>query len=149
MSSNKLKNRGPAASASKSDASDAAPRSSSTPEAPVDNSIFGPRGIFATKPGILPPPPPGGIPPAKPFEFSTRVFVKLICFMAALAVVPIWTYYKALADWFPNDTSLSALSAVAAANLVVLGYVIVAVYEGETDGSHPKPAAPVEEKKTQ
>ncbi|KAI9187843.1 vacuolar ATPase assembly integral membrane protein vma21 [Blastocladiella emersonii ATCC 22665] len=94
------------------------------------------RSIFAKK-DILP--PRREMPPAKPFEITINVIVKFIVFSILLVVVPLWTYYKSLADWFKDDTSVSALAAVAAANLVVLLYVVVAVFEGDTDGSFPKP----------
>ncbi|KAI9224608.1 hypothetical protein BC828DRAFT_372956 [Blastocladiella britannica] len=100
--------------------------------------VSGLRQLFATKPGVLPPKPTNFVPPP-PQPNSAYVFAKLMFFMVLLAGAPLWSYYKALADWFPGDTSLAALTAVAAANLVVLLYVLVASLE--EDDPKPKPAA--------
>ncbi|KAJ3369487.1 vacuolar ATPase assembly integral membrane protein vma21 [Allomyces arbusculus] len=74
----------------------------------------------------------------------TRVVIKLILFSMLLFVVPFSTYFLTLHHLFPGNMTYSAFAAAISANVVLLGYVIVAVTEGD-----PTPDTDTTAKKTQ
>nr|P0CS24.1 RecName: Full=Vacuolar ATPase assembly integral membrane protein VMA21 [Cryptococcus neoformans var. neoformans JEC21]P0CS25.1 RecName: Full=Vacuolar ATPase assembly integral membrane protein VMA21 [Cryptococcus neoformans var. neoformans B-3501A] len=82
------------------------------------------------------------------------VLYKLVLFALLMAVVPIGTYFSTLNYlWdgasrcgFPSglcSTTFAAISAIAAANLILVGYVVVAFREDAASRTGPLP-----EKKT-
>ncbi|KAK4686828.1 vacuolar ATPase assembly integral membrane protein VMA21, partial [Tremellales sp. Uapishka_1] len=78
---------------------------------------------------------PQGVEPA--------VLSKLITFAILMAVVPIGTYFGSLKYLWNGSTTYSALSAVLLANVVLIGYVIVAFREDIP----PPPSGGIERKK--
>ncbi|KAI9020519.1 hypothetical protein DFJ74DRAFT_707564 [Hyaloraphidium curvatum] len=78
-------------------------------------------------------------------EVPRSTIVKLVIFTILMFSLPILTYYWVLANIFDNkadvvNTSWSALAAALMANVVVIGYVIMAFLE-------PVPYTPLPEKK--
>jgi len=61
---------------------------------------------------------------------------KLALFAACLGLGPLSTYYLTLKYVWDGDTQYSALSAVFVANIVLVGYVFMAIFE---DSTGPKP----------
>nr|XP_018266713.1 uncharacterized protein I303_00688 [Kwoniella dejecticola CBS 10117]OBR88871.1 hypothetical protein I303_00688 [Kwoniella dejecticola CBS 10117] len=73
------------------------------------------------------------------------VLYKLIIFAVAMAVVPIGTYYFVL-SYTKGNTIASAIAAIITANLVLVGYIIVAWLE-DSQGVSPPVKGAVGEKK--
>ncbi|KIR25984.1 hypothetical protein I309_05199 [Cryptococcus deuterogattii LA55] len=71
------------------------------------------------------------------------VLYKLILFVLLMAVVPIATYFGTLNYLWQGSTTWAAISAIAAANLILVGYVVVAFREDAASRT-----GPVSEKKT-
>ncbi|KAK1926109.1 VMA21-like domain-containing protein, partial [Papiliotrema laurentii] len=66
---------------------------------------------------------------AQPEGMQPAVLYKLVLFAILMAVVPIGTYFGTLSHLFNGNTTYSAISAVLAANVVLVGYVVVAFRE--------------------
>ncbi|WWC85839.1 uncharacterized protein L201_000706 [Kwoniella dendrophila CBS 6074] len=58
------------------------------------------------------------------------VLYKLIIFALAMAIAPIGTYFLVLNYFSKGNTIASAISAIIAANIVLVGYIVVAWLEG-------------------
>ncbi|OXB37910.1 hypothetical protein J007_02332 [Cryptococcus neoformans] len=71
------------------------------------------------------------------------VLYKLVLFALLMAVVPIATYFGTLNYLWDGSTTFAAISAIAAANLILVGYVVVAFREDAASRTGPLP-----EKKT-
>ncbi|ORY34244.1 hypothetical protein BCR39DRAFT_556639 [Naematelia encephala] len=69
-------------------------------------------------------------------SIQPAVLWKLIIFAILMAVVPIGTYFGSLNYIWDGSPTKSAISAVAAANTVLVGYVVVAFRE---DAAYPTP----------
>ncbi|KAL5530419.1 VMA21 [Sanghuangporus sanghuang] len=54
---------------------------------------------------------------------------RLIFFAISLAVIPLSTYYGSQRFLWNGDSTFAAISAVFAANLVLLVYIVLSVYE--------------------
>ncbi|RSH81456.1 vacuolar ATPase assembly integral membrane protein vma21 [Saitozyma podzolica] len=67
------------------------------------------------------------------------VLYKLIIFALLMAIAPIGTYFSSLNYLWEGSTTLAAISAVVAANIVLVGYVVVAFRE---DAAAPPSRAP-------
>ncbi|EIW66581.1 hypothetical protein M231_02233 [Tremella mesenterica] len=67
---------------------------------------------------------------------QSAVLWKLILFAILMAVVPIGTYFSSLRFLFDGSTTFSAIAAIIAANIVLVGYVIIAFRE-DSQLSHP------------
>ncbi|WVR03586.1 hypothetical protein IAU60_000578 [Kwoniella sp. DSM 27419] len=77
---------------------------------------------------------------AKPQEAAQpAVLYKLIIFALLMAVVPIGTYFATLHHFFNGSTTAAAISAIVAANVVLVSYVVVAFRE---DAQYGAPSAP-------
>ncbi|KAI0074567.1 hypothetical protein K474DRAFT_1773917 [Panus rudis PR-1116 ss-1] len=72
------------------------------------------------------------------------VLVKLLIFAISLAVVPISSYFLSKSLWDGNNV-YAAITAIVAANAVLVAYIIASILE--ENAAAPKPAA--EMKKTQ
>ncbi|WVO23422.1 uncharacterized protein IAS62_004775 [Cryptococcus decagattii] len=57
------------------------------------------------------------------------VLYKLVLFALLMAVVPIATYFGTLNHLWQGSTTPAAISAIAAANLILVGYVVLAFRE--------------------
>ncbi|KAK9719341.1 vacuolar ATPase assembly integral membrane protein vma21 [Basidiobolus ranarum] len=76
---------------------------------------------------------PSTVPAPKPkIQVSREVVLKLIFFVIILAVLPVTAYYKALA-YFEGNQVYSVGASVIVANVIVFGYVLVAVFEDISD----------------
>lgn len=73
----------------------------------------------------------------------SAVLYKLVLFALLMAVVPIGTYFSTLNYLWDGSTTFAAISAIAAANLILVGYVVVAFREDAASRTGPLP-----EKKT-
>ncbi|OWZ45745.1 hypothetical protein C343_02215 [Cryptococcus neoformans C23] len=73
----------------------------------------------------------------------SAVLYKLVLFALLMAVVPIATYFGTLNYLWDGSTTFAAISAIAAANLILVGYVVVAFREDAASRTGPLP-----EKKT-
>ncbi|KAL0243785.1 hypothetical protein I308_105046 [Cryptococcus tetragattii IND107] len=71
------------------------------------------------------------------------VLYKLVLFALLMAVVPIATYFGTLNRLWQGSTTWAAISAIAAANLILVGYVVVAFREDAASRT-----GPVSEKKS-
>ncbi|EIW73340.1 hypothetical protein TREMEDRAFT_42323 [Tremella mesenterica DSM 1558] len=80
---------------------------------------------------------------APPNGIQSAVRWKLILFAILMAVVPIGTYFSSLRFVFGGATTPSAIAAIVAANMVLVGYVIVAFRE---EAHSPHPPIPLEKK---
>ncbi|KAK0617928.1 hypothetical protein B0T17DRAFT_496148 [Bombardia bombarda] len=69
------------------------------------------------------------ITPAVP----TAVIVKLLAFTLAMIVVPIGSYYLTVDNLFNGNSTFAGALAAIMANVVLVGYIIVAVQEDQTD----------------
>ncbi|WVQ62661.1 uncharacterized protein L199_000808 [Kwoniella botswanensis] len=68
---------------------------------------------------------------ASPAEtVQPAVLYKLIIFAVLMAVAPIGTYFTVLTYFTKGNTIASAIAAIIAANLVLIGYIVVAWLEG-------------------
>ncbi|KAI9635739.1 VMA21-like domain-containing protein [Dioszegia hungarica] len=67
------------------------------------------------------------------------VLYKLILFAILMAVVPIGTYFGSLNYMWNGSTTYSAISAVVTANIVLVGYVVVAFEEEAAYNTTPAP----------
>ncbi|GHJ87349.1 hypothetical protein NliqN6_3751 [Naganishia liquefaciens] len=65
--------------------------------------------------------------------FQRNVLAKLLVFAVLVAVVPIATYFITIDRLWHGSTTWAAISAVFAANLVLVSYVIVAFREDAVD----------------
>lgn len=64
---------------------------------------------------------------------STSVVLKLLFFSAAMLILPLSAYYLSLEYLFGGyKTSYAAITAAITANLVVVGYVVVAFLEDDS-----------------
>ncbi|KAI0082581.1 hypothetical protein K474DRAFT_1703072 [Panus rudis PR-1116 ss-1] len=73
------------------------------------------------------------------------VLVKLLIFAISLAVVPISSYFLSEKYLWDGNNVYAAITAIVAANAVLVAYIIASVLE--ENAAAPKPAA--ETKKTQ
>jgi len=69
---------------------------------------------------------------------NAGVLAKLLIFAVAMAVVPITAYYGSLTYLWNGNASYAALTAVLAANIVLVAYIVVASLEDQPS----KPTAP-------
>ncbi|XP_006459999.1 hypothetical protein AGABI2DRAFT_191774 [Agaricus bisporus var. bisporus H97] len=76
---------------------------------------------------------------------SKGILAKLIFFSASLGAVPLASYYASLKYVFEGNATFAAITAVVAANIVLVAYVITSVLEDRKDNA-TKPEA--ESKKT-
>ncbi|OWZ61048.1 hypothetical protein AYX15_06715 [Cryptococcus neoformans] len=67
------------------------------------------------------------------------VLYKLVLFALLMAVVPIATYFGTLNYLWDGSTTFAAISAIAAANLILVGYVVVAFREDAASRTGPLP----------
>ncbi|KLT43556.1 hypothetical protein CC85DRAFT_301343 [Cutaneotrichosporon oleaginosum] len=67
-----------------------------------------------------------------------RVLGKLITFALLMAVVPIGSYFASIKWLYDGNTTHAALTAVAAANIVLAGYVYLAFAEDAAERSEIK-----------
>ncbi|KAI1176841.1 hypothetical protein F4777DRAFT_544482 [Nemania sp. FL0916] len=79
-------------------------------------------------------PTPGGsgsssTAPAVPMD----VIVKLLAFTLAMIVIPIGSYFVTLNTIFGGNTTYAGALAAILANVVLVGYVIVAMNEDQSD----------------
>ncbi|WRT63823.1 uncharacterized protein IL334_000748 [Kwoniella shivajii] len=76
------------------------------------------------------------------------VLLKLIIFAVSMAVAPIGTYFLVLNQFTQGNTIASAISAIVAANIILVAYIVVAMIE---DRSFPttsnKPVTEVKKNK--
>ncbi|KAI8890817.1 hypothetical protein K501DRAFT_281714 [Backusella circina FSU 941] len=72
---------------------------------------------------------------------NINTFSKLLFFMAALATFPIMTYFFTVDRVFEGNSTYAGGLAAIVANIVVIAYIVVAIYEDK--------ASPEESKKTQ
>ncbi|KAL7418694.1 vacuolar ATPase assembly integral membrane protein vma21 [Cryptotrichosporon argae] len=77
--------------------------------------------------------PASGKMAAPDARIQQSVLVKLVLFAVLMAVVPIGTYFGTLTYAFDGKTTPAAIAAVAAANAVLVGYVVVAFREEAAD----------------
>jgi len=75
---------------------------------------------------------------------QTPVLFKLATFAILLGLAPISTYYLSLKYLWDGESMYAAVTAVFAANCVLVGYIVSAVLD---DGSSPGPAKPKDETK--
>ncbi|PAV21193.1 VMA21 domain-containing [Pyrrhoderma noxium] len=61
--------------------------------------------------------------------------IKLILFAVSLAVVPLSTYFGTLNNVWKGDSTFAAISAVFAANFVLVAYIVQSVYEDKERGN--------------
>jgi len=62
----------------------------------------------------------------------------MLGFMFALLILPILTYFYTLDNVFHGNSVYSAFASVAIANVVVIGYVVVAILEDAGEGEKEK-----------
>ncbi|ODN76191.1 hypothetical protein L202_06112 [Cryptococcus amylolentus CBS 6039] len=72
-----------------------------------------------------------------PETVHPAVLGKLITFAVLMAVVPIGTYFGSLNYIWEGSTTFSAISAIVAANLILVGYVVLAFKEDLGDDKKP------------
>ncbi|KEZ44653.1 hypothetical protein SAPIO_CDS3698 [Scedosporium apiospermum] len=77
---------------------------------------------------------PSNISPAVP----THVIVKLLGFTLAMVVLPIGSYYASLDTLFKGNSTFAGALAAVMANVVLIGYVVVAMKEDQSDLRQPK-----------
>lgn len=72
-------------------------------------------------------------------KISSTVMLKLISFSAAMLILPLSAYYLSLEYLFQGyKTNYAAITAAIVANLVVVGYVVVAFMEDDSDTTDAK-----------
>ncbi|KAJ7368188.1 hypothetical protein DFH08DRAFT_830644 [Mycena albidolilacea] len=76
---------------------------------------------------------------------SNGQLVKLIFFTLSLGIVPITSYFGSLKYLWNGNATYSAFTAVGAANLILVAYIITAILEDTTTA----PSPPQDTKKTQ
>ncbi|TFK28846.1 hypothetical protein FA15DRAFT_664924 [Coprinopsis marcescibilis] len=57
------------------------------------------------------------------------VLLKLILFSLSLGVIPLSAYYSSLKYFWEGNTIYAAVTAIVAANLILVAYIITAVVE--------------------
>ncbi|KZS97924.1 hypothetical protein SISNIDRAFT_449529 [Sistotremastrum niveocremeum HHB9708] len=72
---------------------------------------------------------------------SNSVLFSLIFFSGAMALLPISTYFGSLNYIWPGNTTYAALSAVLAANIVLVGYIIIAARDDKSSREESQRAA--------
>jgi hypothetical protein len=72
---------------------------------------------------------PSDIRPAVP----SSVIAKLLFFTFALITVPIGTYFLTVKSLFSGNATYAGALAAVMANVVLVGYLIVAIQEDQTD----------------
>ncbi|OCF31198.1 hypothetical protein I317_04558 [Kwoniella heveanensis CBS 569] len=70
-------------------------------------------------------------------NMQPAVLYKLIIFALLMAIVPIGTYFTVLNQFANGSTTVAAIAAVVAANIVLVSYVIVAFKEDAAPASSP------------
>jgi len=65
---------------------------------------------------------------------STRALTKLSLFAVGMALLPLTSYFVSLKYLFENNTTIAAISAVVVANVVLVGFIVVAIREEQEDG---------------
>ncbi|KAI0796572.1 hypothetical protein C8Q75DRAFT_862440 [Abortiporus biennis] len=84
--------------------------------------------------------------------YQGSVLLKLLLFTLALAVAPLSSYYLSLTYLWNGNTTFAAITAIVAANIVLVAYIIVSLIEerkgNEGQVSKPKEAGDSETKKT-
>ncbi|KAI1824474.1 hypothetical protein F4861DRAFT_505752 [Xylaria intraflava] len=63
----------------------------------------------------------------------THVIVKLLVFTLAMIVIPIGSYFLSVNTVFSGNSTYAGALAAILANLVLVGYVVVAMNEDQTD----------------
>ncbi|KAF8493522.1 hypothetical protein JB92DRAFT_2999247 [Gautieria morchelliformis] len=76
------------------------------------------------------------------------VLAKLIAFAVALAVVPIGGYFVSLWYLFNGNTTYSAITAIVAANIVLVSYIIVSIMEDASSDKTAQVGKPLESRKS-
>ncbi|KAL1925646.1 uncharacterized protein VTP21DRAFT_529 [Calcarisporiella thermophila] len=67
-----------------------------------------------------------------------NVILKLISFTLAIIFGPLLTYYYTLQSVFSGNSTYAAISAIIVANILLVLYIIVAVWEDKEDLSTKK-----------
>lgn len=75
---------------------------------------------------------------------QSGVLLKLMAFSIALGVLPLSSYYGSLHYLWEGNTIYSAITAVVAANVVLVSYIITATLE---EGKASKAGSPSETRK--
>ncbi|KAJ3490074.1 hypothetical protein NLI96_g1692 [Meripilus lineatus] len=77
-----------------------------------------------------------------------RVLAKLIAFTLALGILPLTSYFVSEKYIWEGNSTFAAVTAIVAANLVLVAYIIVSIQEENRAASSTAPSE-VETKKTQ
>jgi len=77
---------------------------------------------------------------------SKGVLAKLLLFSISLGVIPLSSYYASLKYVFEGNSTFAAITAVVAANVVLVAYIITSLLEDRKD-STTKGAGEAESKK--
>jgi len=75
---------------------------------------------------------------AEQAEYQGKLLLKLLIFSAALAIAPIATYFLSKDHMWNGNTTYAAITAIIAANTVLVAYIIVSVREGAPAAPPPK-----------
>ncbi|TFK76023.1 hypothetical protein BDN72DRAFT_954551 [Pluteus cervinus] len=80
--------------------------------------------------------------PAKVAEqvVARGVFLKLIIFSIALGVAPLGSYYGSLNSIWGGNSTYAAITAVGAANAVLIAYIITSLLEDQGTSQPIQPA---------
>ncbi|KAF8913793.1 hypothetical protein CPB84DRAFT_1840591 [Gymnopilus junonius] len=75
------------------------------------------------------------------------VLFKLILFSMSLGVMPLTSYYASLKYLWNGNATLAAITAVVAANIVLVAYIISSVWEDNKTTSAASPKEKIDTKK--
>ncbi|RPA80767.1 hypothetical protein BJ508DRAFT_415237 [Ascobolus immersus RN42] len=95
---------------------------------------------------LKPPPPKGGdAVSSKPKEFApnqktvpTGTLAKLLIFTTAIVVAPLASYFLTVDRVFNGNSTYSAATAAVVANIVLVGYLVIALQEEAGEDSKKK-----------
>ncbi|KAL1737722.1 hypothetical protein HDZ31DRAFT_70867 [Schizophyllum fasciatum] len=76
---------------------------------------------------------------------SRATLIKLVIFSAALGIVPLASYFTSEKYLWDGNATYAALTAIVAANIILVLYIITSLLE---DTSTPAPIRPVASKET-
>ncbi|KAK7695484.1 hypothetical protein QCA50_000120 [Cerrena zonata] len=80
--------------------------------------------------------------------YNGGVLAKLLIFSFSLAVVPLTSYFLSEKYIWNGNSTFAAITAIVAANIVLVLYIIISVLEDKSATSQP-PSSTTENKKTQ
>ncbi|KAF9452437.1 hypothetical protein P691DRAFT_697032 [Macrolepiota fuliginosa MF-IS2] len=66
---------------------------------------------------------------------SKGVLAKLLFFSISLGVVPLTSYYASLKYVYKGNSTFAAITAVVAANIVLVAYIITSLLEDKRDAT--------------